>query len=171
MKTIIEIVKMINSFNEKVARYVSYLIFLLILTLTYEVVVRYGFNSPTQWSFDMTYFLCSAAMILGMAYTWQSGGHVAVDLIANKLPRRVAAGLNVFFMIILFFLCWIGIFWVFTPHLLNSWQILERSTTGYMPPIYPYKTWVYIGVAMLILEGIVVFIKELYILIKGEELS
>lgn len=171
MNTIKAITKIINAVNEKIARYVSYLLWLLILTLTYEVVMRYGFNAPTQWSFDLTYFLCSMAMILTMAYTWQTGGHVAVDLISSKLPRRVRALLNVFFMITLFFLCWVGILWVMTPHLLNSWKILERSATGFMPPIYPYKTWIFIGIILMVLEGIVVFAKELYVLIKGEELS
>ncbi|MDF1590202.1 MAG: TRAP transporter small permease subunit [Desulfobacterales bacterium] len=171
MKNIITMMKIINSVNEKIARYASFLVFLLILTLTYEVVARYGFNAPTQWSFDLTYFLCSMTMIFGMATTWQSGGHVSVDLISANLPRRKQAFLNVFFLLTLFFLCWINIIWMLTPHLLNSWKIQERSMTGFMPPIYPYKTWIYIGIAMLILQGIEVFIKELYMLIKGKELE
>ena len=163
-------ISLINKLNEKVARYVSFLIILLILTLCYEVVARYGFNSPTQWSFDLTYFLCSMAMILGMAYTWQIDGHVSVDLFSSKFTRRRRAGINVFLMLVLFFLCWVNIFFNTFFHVFNSWKILERSTTGFMPPIYPYKTWIFIGVVLLLLQGVVVFIKELYVLIKGEEL-
>jgi TRAP-type mannitol/chloroaromatic compound transport system permease small subunit len=170
MKTITVIMRIIDTINEKIARLFSLLIFFLILTLSYEVVARYAFGAPTQWSFDLTYFLCSMAMILGMAYTWRIGGHVRVDLISTKLPRRFAALLQVLFMLSLFFLCWVNIFWVMTTHVTESWRILERSTTGFMPPIYPYKTWIYIGVAMMILQGVVVLIKELHVLIKGEEL-
>jgi len=165
-----KIISFINKINERIARYVSFLVILLILTLCYEVVARYGFNSPTQWSFDLTYFLCSMAMMLGMAYTWQIDGHVSVDLFYAKINRRKRAGINVFFLIILFFLCWVNIFWNMLFHVLNSWKILERSTTGFMPPIYPYKTWIFLGVILLVLQGVVLFIRELYVLIKGEEL-
>jgi len=163
-------ISFINKLNEKVARYVSFLIILLILTLCYEVVARYGFNAPTQWSFDLTYFLCSMAMVLGLAYTWQIDGHVSVDLFSSRFSRKKRAGVTVFFLLVLFFLSWVNIFLYSSVHVINSWKILKRSTTGFMPPVYPYKTWILIGVILLLLQGMVLFIKELYFLIKGEEL-
>jgi TRAP-type mannitol/chloroaromatic compound transport system permease small subunit len=57
------------------------------------------------------------------------------------------------------------------PEVIQSWRILERSSIGYFPPIYPYKTWILIGTLILVLEGINVFIKELYRLIHGKELT
>jgi TRAP-type mannitol/chloroaromatic compound transport system permease small subunit len=38
-----------------------------------------------------------------------------------------------------------------------------------MPPIFPYKTWIFAGVGMLLLQGIVEVIKALHVLITGEE--
>jgi TRAP-type mannitol/chloroaromatic compound transport system permease small subunit len=163
------LMKTINKFNEFVAKAFSFLIFLLILTLTYEVVSRYGFGKPTQWSFDATYFISSLVLALGLAYTWQIGGHVSVDLITGKLPRRVNALLKVIFIISLFYLCWFNIFRVMLPHLQSSWALKERSMTGFMPPIFPYKTWIFAGVAMLLLQGVVEILKEIYVLITGGE--
>ncbi len=163
------LIRIINAITAQIARSMSYLIFLLILTLTYEVVARYGFNAPTQWSYDATYFLASLILVLGMAYTWQDKGHVAVDLISSRLPRRVHAGLQVFFILILFFFCWFNIFRVMLPHLQSSWALKERSMTGFMPPIYPYKTWIFGGVVLLLLQGVVEFIKELRVLLTGDE--
>jgi TRAP-type mannitol/chloroaromatic compound transport system permease small subunit len=163
------LIKVINVINEKIAKAFSFLIFLLVLTLTYEVVARYAFNKPTQWSFDATYFISSLILVLGLAYTWQIGGHVSVDLITTKLPRRVNAALKVLFIITLFFLCWFNIFRVMLPHLQSSWALKERSMTGFMPPIYPYKTWIFAGVALLVLQGVVEIIKELHVLITGDE--
>jgi len=164
------LIKVIDTFNEKIAKTFSFFIFLLIATLTYEVIARYGFDSPTQWSFDATYFICSLILVLGLAYTWQIGGHVSVDLITIKLSRRANAALRVFFIVTLFFFCWFNIFRVMIPHLQNSWMLKERSMTGFMPPIYPYKIWIFGGVAMLVMQGVVEFLKELYVLITGEEL-
>lgn len=163
------LVRIINAVTAAIARTMSYLIFLLILTLTYEVVARYGFNAPTQWSFDATYFLASLILILGMAYTWQEKGHVSVDLISARLPRRVNAGIQAVFIIGLFFFCWFNIFQVMLPHLQSSWALKERSMTGFMPPIYPYKTWIFVGVILLLLQGIVEFIKEVRVLLTGDE--
>lgn len=163
------VMKAINTINEKIAKAFSFLIFLLIATLTYEVIARYGFNKPTQWSFDATYFISSLILVLGLAYTWQIGGHVSVDLITGTLPRRVNAAIRVIFIAGLFYLCWSNIFRVMIPHLQSSWFLKERSMTGFMPPIYPYKTWIFVGVAMLLLQGIVEFLKELHVLITGDE--
>ncbi len=170
MNIIKAIIKFIHKMNEKIAKLFSYCIVLLILALCYEVVARYVFNAPTTWSFDATYFFCSAAMIFGMAYCWQLGGHVKVDIFSVKLPRRVNAALQCIFMVVLFFVCWINILHSMFLDVIKSWSILERATVGFMPPIYPYKTWIMLGVFLLVLEGIVIFIKELYVLIKGEEL-
>jgi TRAP-type mannitol/chloroaromatic compound transport system permease small subunit len=171
MKTVIAIMKMIEIFNEKVAKIASYCLILLILSLVYEVFARYVFSAPTAWSSDATYFLCSIALIFAMAYTWQTGGHVSVDMLLVKFPVKVQAFLNVFFMLILFFLCWFLIIGQMVPDAIQSWRILERSAIGYFPPIYPYKTWILIGTLMLVIQGINVFIKELYRLIKGKELQ
>lgn len=163
------LMKAVNKCNEYIAKGFSFLIFLLILTLSYEVVARYAFNQPTQWSFDATYFLSSLVLVLGMAYTWQIDGHVSVDLISNKLPRRVNAAFKVVFILGLFYLCWFQIFRVMLPHLQSSWALKERSMTGFMPPIYPYKTWIFAGVVLLLLQGVVEIIKALHVLITGEE--
>jgi TRAP-type mannitol/chloroaromatic compound transport system permease small subunit len=159
--------RVIDAISATIARWASLLILLLIMTLTYEVVVRYGFNAPTQWSYDATYFISSLFLILGMAYTWQQDGHVSVDLISSKIPRRVNAGLQAFLMIVLFFFCWFNIFRVMIPHLQSSWLLKERSMTGFMPPVYPYKTWIFFGVALLVLQGVVQFIKEMKVVFKA----
>lgn len=171
MKTVIAIMKIIESINEKIAKIASYCLIFLILSLVYEVFARYVFNAPTVWSSDATYFLCSIAIIFAMAYTWQVGGHVSVDMILVKFPVKVQAFWNVFFMLTMFFLCWILIVWAMVPNVIESWRILERSSIGYFPPIYPYKTWILIGTFMLVLQGFNVFIKEIYRLIKGKELT
>jgi len=171
MKNVIAIMKFIDFITTITAKAASYACLLLILTLCYEVVARYAFGAPTTWSFDATYFLCSIAMVLTLAYTWQQKGHVSVDMILAKFPVKVQALLNIIFMLIIFFLTWIMIVGVMFPHVIESWRILERSSIGYMPPIYPYKTWILAGTILLTLQGVNVFISELYRLINGKELK
>jgi TRAP-type mannitol/chloroaromatic compound transport system permease small subunit len=170
MKTVIAIMKVINIVNARIARVVSFCMPLFILSLVYEVFARYVFGAPTTWSFDVTYFLCSLAMMLTMAYTWQMNAHVGVDIFLKKLPVKVQAAWLSICMVVLFFVSWLMIIGVMISDVVESWRILEHSTIGFMPPIYPYKTWILIGTIMMVFQGFNVLVKELYLLIKGKEL-
>lgn len=165
------LIKIIDTVNEKISQISSFLTFALILTLSYEVFARYVLDKPTQWSFDLTYFLSSLFLMLSMAYTWKCGEHVGVDLISSRLPKRVTALLNIIFIIGLFYLAWSNIFRVMFVDVMRSWVLKERSTIGFMPPVYPYKTWIFIGISMMLLQGISQIIKEFLVLLKGGEQS
>jgi TRAP-type mannitol/chloroaromatic compound transport system permease small subunit len=170
MKTVIAIMKVINIVNAKIARVASYCMPLFILSLVYEVFARYVFDAPTTWSFDLTYFLCSLAMMLTMAYTWQMNAHVGVDIFLKKFPVRVQAAWLSVCLVFLFFVSWIMIVGQLISDVVNSWSILEQSTIGFMPPIYPFKTWILIGTIMMVFQGFNVLVKELHLLITGREL-
>lgn len=167
MKTV---VKAIDLINEKVARFFSYLAILLVLQLCYEVFCRYVLSKPNIWSFDATYFISSILIIFGLAYTWKKGGHVGVDLFSGGLNKRIAAAIFLFFMITLFFTTWGNILREMIKNLIFSWGIKEKSMSGSMPPIYPYKTWMALGVVAFLLQGVSEFLKSLYVLLTGKEL-
>ena len=169
MPVIDRIIWIIDKINEKVSKAVSFLVFALILTLTYEVVARYFFGAPTQWSFNLTYFISSMFLILSMGYTWQCNEHVSVDLISNRLPERINAFLTILFILGLFFLAWTNIGRVMYNDMIRSWMLRERSTIGAMPPVYPYKTWIFAGVALMLLQGVSQLLKQILILLgKGK---
>lgn len=163
------IIKIIDTINEKISRVVSILVFALILSLSYEVFARYVMGRPTQWSFDLTYFISSMFLMLTMAHTWGCCEHVGVDLISSRMPRRLGAVLNILFILGLFFFAWSNIARVMYVDVLRSWAMKERATIGFMPPIYPYKTWIFVGVCMMLLQGISQLLKEFIVLLKGGE--
>jgi TRAP-type mannitol/chloroaromatic compound transport system permease small subunit len=49
--------------------------------------------------------------------------------------------------------------------MLRSWALQERSTIGAMPPVYPYKTWIFVGVALLLLQGVSQLLKEIQVVL------
>lgn len=164
------IVKTIDKINKKIALSCKYFTFLLVSLLVYEVFMRYVLGSPTQWSYDATYFTSSLFLMLGMAYTFQIDEHVSVNILSRFFPKRVKAFIFVVFMIVFFFLCWGNIILQMHSNVIMSWKIKETSMTGMMPPIYPFKTWIYIGVWMLFIQGISEFLKNIYILVTGKEM-
>lgn len=166
MKTIINAIDLLN---EKVAKFFSYLSMILVLQLVYEVVCRYVFNKPNMWSFDATYFISSILIIFGLAYTWKIGAHVGVDLFSGKMAPRVKAAIFIFFMITLFFTTWGNIGKIMLENTIYSWSIKENAMTGSMPPVYPFKTWMMLGIWLFIVQGVGETLKRVHLLITGQE--
>jgi C4-dicarboxylate transporter DctQ subunit len=53
----------------------------------FEVVMRYVFDSPTLWSFDVTIFLITYAVFLGSAFTLKEGKHVRVAFFSDWFSK------------------------------------------------------------------------------------
>ena len=64
------------------------------LILTYEVFVRYCFNSPTIWVQETSIYLYMWTMLAAASYTLQKRKHVHVDLLVERLPSRPRAALE-----------------------------------------------------------------------------
>jgi C4-dicarboxylate transporter, DctQ subunit len=64
-------------------------IFILITALLvgYEVIMRYVFDAPTLWTFDVTIFLIIYAAFLGSAFTLREGKHVRLEFFTHWLAR------------------------------------------------------------------------------------
>jgi TRAP-type mannitol/chloroaromatic compound transport system permease small subunit len=170
LKVVNAIIKFIDKLNEYVAKFASFFMYALVLTLVYEVVSRYVFKNPTLWSYDMTYMLSSVYLMFGLAYTFKMRGHVAVDLISERLPRRIGALLMCVMALALFFPFLYLLMKVMVPNLKMSWLFKEKAIAGtWLPPIYPFKAWVFMGIFLLFLQGISEFLKDLTVLVTGGE--
>lgn len=162
--------RFIDSLNAFLSRFSSIFTILLVLTLTYEVAMRYLLRNPTLWSFDMSYMLTSLFLVLSMGHLLQRNEHVRIDLLSQYLPPRFRAVLEVLLYIVLFFPFFFVLFSVMPGHVANSWRIGERYTAGtWLPPIYPFKTWVMVGMLLLGLQAVVQFLRALRLSLKGEE--
>ena len=80
----------------------GWLIVLMTLGTCYEVVVRYIFNAPTPWSFDVSYIMYGTLFMMAGAYTLSRGGHVRGDFVYRNWPPRWQARVD-FVLYFLFF--------------------------------------------------------------------
>jgi TRAP-type mannitol/chloroaromatic compound transport system permease small subunit len=131
--------------------------------------MRYVFNSPTKWVFDISYMLGGSFFWLGAGYTMLKKGHIRIDIFYRKLSVRNQALTDIFFMLIFFFPLWGLLFYKLIPYIYLSWITNERSMQGFwMPIIYPFKTVMIIGVGLLLIQGIAEFMKSVLVLKNGE---
>lgn len=146
--------KGINSLNEKVGFYSSFLTIPLIVVVVYEVIMRYAFNSPTVWAFEATTLIYGVHYMLGLAFTHKHDGHVAIDVFESRLAPKPRTILRVIVSLI-FFVPTVGMLATWSViYAATSWHNWENASTSWAPPLYPFKTIMAIGFILLFLQGI-----------------
>lgn len=64
------------------------LIFMLV-SINFEVAMRYFFKSPTRWVFDFNEYALFYIIFLSAGWSLAKGHFVSVDLVVHALPERV----------------------------------------------------------------------------------
>ncbi len=81
------LVRLLNGLISASALVAGLLILITAFLVGYEVIMRYVFNSPTLWTFDVTIFLIMYSAFLGSAFTLREGKHVRLEFFTNWLQR------------------------------------------------------------------------------------
>jgi len=55
---------------------------------TYEVVMRYVFNSPTLWAFELVMVICAVAWAISGAYVTMRQSHIAITVLYQYVQGR-----------------------------------------------------------------------------------
>lgn len=151
----------IDAFNEKFGLYSSYLVLPLILVVVWEVIMRYGFNAPTSWAFELTVFLYGTHYCFALAFAHKHNTHVAIDVFEARLPEKPRTILRIITNAV-FFIPAIG---MLTYHVCvlaaNSWQQWEHASSSWAPPIYPIKTLMAFGFILFFLQGVAKLIQDI----------
>jgi len=145
--------RVVDTFNTWLGRIGGWVFFPLTVIIFLDVVLRYIFNSPTIWAWDVNVQLMGALVALGGGYTLLHGGHVCVDILIANLAKRKKAMIDavttIFAIFGLLILSWrVGIY---------TWMAIETQehfSSTWFPPIYPLKIVIAIGVVALLFQAI-----------------
>jgi TRAP-type C4-dicarboxylate transport system permease small subunit len=122
--------------------------------LTYEVLMRYVFKTPTIWEIEFSVYLLIMATFVGAAYGLKHGGHIDIDLITHLLPSRVQAHLSFWTSILSLVFCmvvaWLGweMWWEAAS---KGW----RSDSLWGPPLWISYLFLPFGMTLLCLQYLV----------------
>jgi TRAP-type mannitol/chloroaromatic compound transport system permease small subunit len=132
----------------------AWTVLMLTLVVCYDVGLRYLFNSPTQWGFDISYILFGTLFMMAGAYTLSRNGHVRADMMYRTMSPRAQAWFDIVLYLLFFVpgvaaLAYAGI--EFTQ---VSWAMKEvSSVTSSGVPIYPFKLVIPVAGFLLLLQG------------------
>lgn len=103
------------------------------------------------------------------AYTLAKNGHVRGDILYGFLPPRVQAGLDLLLYILFFIPGVVAMVWAGWYYAGESIAIREHSSLmANGPPIYPFKAFIPIAGAFLLLQGLAEIARCLLCLRKGQ---
>jgi TRAP-type mannitol/chloroaromatic compound transport system permease small subunit len=170
MRALGAFVRAVDSTNEWVGRIVAAGILLMIVIISYEVLMRYGFRAPTLWATELITFVFAGYIFLGAAYTMLHRAHVGMDIVYSRLPARAQAVLDVITATFVFIYCWVLI----STGWDTAWSALQTGrTTGtdWNPPLFHAAALLPIGAGLLLLQAIAKFVRDLVLVFSGRDLS
>ena len=150
----------ISKFNRFIGEIAGWTVVVMMVTISFDVAMRYIFNAPTTWSFEVNRYMLIMVVFLGGPWTLAAGGHVSVDLVTENITKRKQAILEVVTSIMAF--VYMGMFTyesaVFTW---DAWENGTRSTEYLAWPLWPVRMFLVIGGGLLALQYIVKIVEDI----------
>ena len=97
------LIRLVDGLNEVVGKAVSFIAIIFAGMIIYDVIMRYGFNAPTLWAFDLTKMLYGFYFVMLGGYALRHQAHVRVDLLTENLVPPLRRAVDVLGYLIFFF--------------------------------------------------------------------
>lgn len=160
----------VTSLNRFFFKAAVWLMAVVVPVMLYEVGARYFFNAPTTWGMELAILLFGPYFLLGGPYLLHLKGHVALDLIKQRVSHKWQRRMDLvnYPMIIVF--CAILLYFSI-PVAWNAWQYKETSFSAWNPPIWPVKAMVPLALLLMLLQALVEFLGTLFDLQTADQIA
>ena len=146
----------IDAIVEKSARITSYLVFIMMLVTTLDVVARYVFNRPLLWGWLLNRQLFGVFILFAGVFTLFKGEHIRIEILYDHFPqglKTVAKWIG-----LLAFVAFMGVLvWQASWMGWNSLMMNEKAAGAFRIPWYPFKLLIPTVAFLFLLEGISAF--------------
>lgn len=151
----------ITAVNRWVFLATAMLMAVVVPVMLYEVVARYVFNAPTVWGMELAVLIFGPYFLLGGPYLLHLQGHVALDLLRQRLNARWNRFFDLLnYPIIMAFCTILLVFSV--PPAMSAWEYRETSFSAWNPPIWPVKIAVPLALSLMLLQAAAEFLRVLF---------
>lgn len=129
------------------------LVLILILAMSYEVVMRYAFNAPTMWAYEVAAMLMGTSFLVTIAYAMVTRSHVRVDFLYGRLGMRGRALVDLIGYLGFLLPVALWMTWGLWGYLVQAYQ--SGETTGqsaWNPVVWPFRVAYVTGFALFVLQ-------------------
>jgi len=172
MAIIRSVLKFVDSLSELSGSVGKYFALVLVGVGTFETISRHVFGAPTIWSYDTLSMAGGALYLLGASFDYKRNAHTRVDLIYSQLPVRIRSLIDAIASLALFFPLMTVLLWYSAKWMIKAWKTNEIMTNSFWyPPAGPYRTLVTLGLLLLVLQGLAQFVRDVYMVIRGQSID
>jgi TRAP-type mannitol/chloroaromatic compound transport system permease small subunit len=133
----------------------AWLVIMMTFGTSYEVLVRYAFNAPTPWSFDVSFITYGTLFMMGGAYTLSRGGHVRGDFLYRLWSPRTQAKVDLILYLLFFFPGVTALVLAGWKYSSKSWGYTEVSVNSPAGiPIFQFKSVMVAAGILLFIQGV-----------------
>lgn len=158
-------IKIMDAFSEKTGTVVSWLSTALVISVFYDVLMRYVLRNGSIAIQELQWHIFSVIFLLGAAFTLKRDAHVRVDILYVKFNRKTKAWIDFLCTFIFLIPFCIVIIYSTKMFIMASWAVREISSDpGGLPFRYVLKAMIPAGFVLLILQGISEGFKNLLII-------
>jgi len=156
----------ITKFNEKVGRYLKFVVLFLLALLLVGIFCRYCLNAPILWETEILAYAFNGLFFLAGGYALHAGAFARMDAFYSKwnVKTRALADAGTFILVAVYLIPLIlkGSYYTYVSLLAD-----ERWNSAAATPVYPYKFIIVVGCILLLLQVIAFFISDLHTVMKG----
>lgn len=159
MHLLLKLSALIDRLNERVGRWIAWAILAAVVVSVGNAIARKFFDSGSNAWLELQWYLFGALFLLTSGYTLLKNGHVRVDVLSSRLPRRTQVGIEIFgtlFFLLPAALLIMALGW---PMFWESWVSQEVSSNSGGLIRWPAKLLVPVGFCLLIAAAVSHLIK------------
>ncbi len=155
------LLRAVDRVNQYIGLSVCHLYLICAAVTVYEVAMRYFFNAPTQWAFEVVMVVCASAWALSGSYITMRRSHIAITVFYERITGKFKWWVDLF--ILLLSLVAMSLFvWSLWEPMESAIHGLERSGTSFnSPEPLILKTLLWVGAVMYDVQLVVNIIKHL----------
>jgi TRAP-type mannitol/chloroaromatic compound transport system permease small subunit len=164
------IIRAIDSFSDVTGKLIALSMLFLVAIISYEVVMRYGFNAPTVWVYESSFMANGSAFMLGCGYALYKGAHVRTDIYWETFSERTKGIIDMISYVFLFYPVMITFMVVSYDATIHSFDTGERSQESVWRAImWPFRASIPLAAVLIMIQGVSEVLKCWYQIQFGRE--
>ncbi|WP_108519269.1 TRAP transporter small permease subunit [Bradyrhizobium algeriense] len=164
------IIRAIDHFTDVTGKLIALSMLFLVVTISYEVVMRYGFGAPTVWVYESSFMVNGAAFMLGSGYALLKGAHVRTDIYWENYSERKKGIVDLISYLLFFYPAMITFMLISYDDALHSYDTGERSQESVWRAImWPFRATIPLAALLLMIQGVSEVLKCWYQVQFGRE--
>lgn len=160
----------ISAIERIMIRVALVMMFAVMMIVTADVFMRYLFNAPFSWAYDLiSLYLMAGIFFLGLSQAYASGAHVSVDILQQMFSptgKRLAEIVTAALALVAFAaMAWLGY-----ERALDAFESKDVMAGAIPWPTWPSIALMPLGAGLLVLRLIVTLFGHIASLATGEDL-